>query len=103
MGATDRTIRSIFLLQRHSALRVGGCSPALRLPWACAVHTALPEGTDLSIPRAFSSRPTRSVCEALDFVLIAITRIVDPGMLASLLPAFRAQRVPAIILEGVKG
>ncbi len=97
MGATDRTIRSIFLLQGILLCALGmlaGFAVALGLYF---VHTALPEGL-ISIPQGFLVTAYPISLRALDFVLIAIT-VLSIGMLASLLPAFRAQRVPAIILE----
>lgn len=97
MGATDRTIRSIFLLQGILLCALGmlaGFAVALGLYF---VHTALPEGL-ISIPQGFLVTAYPISLRALDFVLIAIT-VLSIGLLASLLPAFRAQRVPAIILE----
>ena len=97
MGATDRTIRYIFLQEGLLLCGLGmlaGYFIALALYF---IHISLPHGL-ISIPQGFLVTAYPISLRAIDFVLIAFT-VLSIGLLASIPPAFRAQRVPAIILE----
>ena len=97
MGATDSTIRAIFLMEGLLLCGLGmaaGYAVALGLYF---IHTQLPNGL-ISIPQGFLVTAYPISIRIADFVVIALT-VLGIGFFASLPPALRAQRVPAIILE----
>ncbi|MBK7408631.1 MAG: ABC transporter permease [Saprospirales bacterium] len=97
MGASDRLIRSIFLQEGLLLCGIGMLAGFILAIGLYLVHTNLPYGL-ISIPQGFLVTAYPVSLRALDFALIALT-VLSIGLLASLPPAFRAQRVPAIILE----
>jgi lipoprotein-releasing system permease protein len=97
MGASDGLVRSIFLLEGLFLCGMGmaaGYAAALGL---YVLHTNLEYGL-ISIPQGFMITAYPVSLKALDFILIAFT-VMGIGLLASIPPALRAQRVPAIVLE----
>jgi lipoprotein-releasing system permease protein len=97
MGASDRLIRSIFLTEGLLLCGLGmlaGYALAIGLYF---IHTNLEYGL-ISIPQGFLITAYPISLRGADFILIALT-VLGIGLLASIPPALRAQRVPAIILE----
>lgn len=97
MGATDHLIRSIFLQEGLLLCGIGMIAGFIIAVGLYLLHTNLPYGL-ISIPQGFLVTAYPVSLRLIDFVLIAFT-VLSIGLLASLAPAFRAQRVPAIILE----
>jgi lipoprotein-releasing system permease protein len=97
MGATDRMIRAIFLQEGLLLCSIGMLAGFVIAVGLYLLHTNLPYGL-ISIPQGFLVTAYPISLRAFDFVIIAFT-VLSIGILASLPPAFRAQRVPAIILE----
>ena len=98
MGATDRTIRDIFLSEGFLLCLIGmfiGFALAILL---YLIHTNLEYGL-ISIPQGFLVTAYPISMRAFDFVVIATNCCRDRVMLASIPPALRAKRVPALILE----
>lgn len=97
MGASDRLIRSIFLLEGLMLCGIGMIAGYVIAISLYFIHTNLEYGL-ISIPQGFLVTAYPISLRAADFAVIALT-VLSIGLLASLPPAFRAQRVPAIILE----
>ena len=97
MGATRQMVRNIFLMEGVFLCTFGmviGFAVALIL---YTLHVNLENGL-ISIPQGFLVTAYPISIRGFDFVVIAATVIVI-GLIASILPALRAQRVPPIILE----
>jgi len=97
MGATDRTIRAIFLQEGLLLCGLGMLAGYFIAVALYLIHISLPYGL-ISIPQGFLVTAYPISLRAADFLVIALT-VLSIGSLASLPPAFRAQRVPAIIME----
>jgi lipoprotein-releasing system permease protein len=97
MGATRQMVRNIFLMEGVFLCTFGmviGFAVALGLYF---LHVNLENGL-ISIPQGFLVTAYPVSIRGIDFIVIAATVIVI-GLIASILPALRAQRVPPIILE----
>ncbi|MCB0642113.1 MAG: ABC transporter permease [Phaeodactylibacter sp.] len=97
MGANDRLVRDIFLSEGAFLCLLGmaaGMAAALLL---FVIHTNIKGGV-ISIPQGFLVTAYPISLRFLDFVVIAVT-VLAIGVLASIPPALRAKRVPALILE----
>jgi lipoprotein-releasing system permease protein len=97
MGATRQMVRNIFLMEGVFLCTFGmviGFAVALILYF---LHVNLENGL-ISIPQGFLVTAYPISIRSIDFAVIAATVIVI-GLVASILPALRAQRVPPIILE----
>lgn len=97
MGATDQLIRQIFLGEGLLLCVLGMAVGMLVAVLLYVLHVNLENGL-VSIPQGFLVTAYPISLRAWDFLVIGLT-VVAIGGLASLLPANRAARVPAIILE----
>lgn len=97
MGATDRMVRSVFLLEGLLLCGIGMIAGYVIAVGLYLIHVNLEYGL-ISIPQGFLVTAYPISLRAGDFVVIALT-VLSIGLLASLPPALRAQRVPAIIKE----
>jgi len=97
MGATDRMVRSVFLLEGLLLCGIGMIAGYVIAVGLYLIHINLEYGL-ISIPQGFLVAAYPISLRAGDFVVIALT-VLSIGLLASLPPAMRAQRVPAIIKE----
>ncbi len=95
MGATDRTVRSIFLTEGMLLTVLGmliGYAVAILLYWAQKSFGLI------TIPQGFLVSSYPIAMRWTDFVPVTITVLII-GYLASLAPALRAARVPAFLRE----
>lgn len=95
MGALDRSVRNIFLNEGLllSLIGVGsGFVLALVIYWIQKTHGIV------SIPGAFAVESYPISLRWIDFFVVGLT-VTAIGLLASVPPALRAQRVPAMIRE----
>ena len=97
MGADDRLVRDIFLSQGAFLCLLGMIAGMAVALVAYFIHTNLPGGI-ISIPQGFLVTAYPISLRLMDFVVIAMT-VLAIGLLASIPPALRAKRVPALILE----
>ena len=95
MGATDRTIHRIFLLE---GLLLSLLGMGLGLVLALALYTAQKQFGLISIPQGFLVESYPIEMRWSDFLPVTATVLVI-GLLATLLPARRAVQVPAFLRE----
>ena len=95
MGTLDKTIRSIFLNQGLLLTSMGVVFGFLLSLTVYAIQKSV---GIVSIPGDFIVEAYPISMRFLDFIVVAITVLVI-GLLASVPPAFRAKRVPALIRE----
>ncbi len=95
MGANDNTVRNIFLSEGLLL-----CIFGLLIGYLIALTLYVLQKTVgiITIPGDFIIEAYPISLRAFDFVVVAVT-VITIGMLASLPPALRAKRVPAIIRE----
>jgi lipoprotein-releasing system permease protein len=97
MGATKESIRNIFLSEGLLLCFFGMLIGYVIAIGLYLLHVNLPNGL-VSIPQGFVVTAYPISLRAMDFLVIAIT-VLSIGGIASMLPARRAMRVPAIIRE----
>lgn len=95
MGATNATVRNIFLKE---GLLLSGLGLSIGFVLAILLYLAQKQFDLIGIPGSFIVNAYPISLRWGDFVLIAIT-VLAIGLLASLPPALRAVRVPAMIRE----
>lgn len=96
MGATDALIRNIFLRVGMLLCLIGLVLGFILSIGLYSLHVNLEEGL-ISIPQGFVVRAYPASMRWFDFVVVGLT-VVGIGLLASWLPAQRAQQI-----SGVKG
>ncbi len=95
LGATDRTVRSIFLLEGLLLTLFG---MVLGVGLAVGLYVVQKQYGIITIPQGFLMESYPISMRASDF--LPVTGIViGIGLLASLAPALRAERVPAFLRE----
>jgi lipoprotein-releasing system permease protein len=95
MGATDRTVRAIFLTEGMMLTFLGmliGFAAAILLYWAQKTFGLI------SIPQGFLVNSYPIAMRWTDFAPVTLT-VLFIGFLASIAPALRAMRVPAYLRE----
>ena len=97
MGATDSLVRQIFLGEGLLICVLGMLIGMVVAVLLYVVHVNLEYGL-ISIPQGFLETAYPISLRVWDFLVIGLT-VVAIGGFASILPANRAARVPAIILE----
>ena len=95
MGTLDKTIRSIFLNQ---GLLLTSMGVVLGFILSLTIYAIQKSVGIVSIPGDFIVEAYPISMRFWDFIVVAITVLVI-GLLASVPPAFRAKRVPALIRE----
>lgn len=95
MGATDNTIRRIFLLEGFLLTLLG---MGIGIVLAIALYFAQKYGNLVTIPDGFLVESYPISMRAADFIPVTIT-VIGIGFLAALLPARRAAQVPAFLRE----
>ncbi len=95
MGATDRLVRSIFLLEGFLLTLLG---MGIGLILAIILYVVQKEWGIITIPEGFLVNSYPIAMRASDFIPITLT-VIGIGFLASLLPARRAAQVPAFLRE----
>jgi lipoprotein-releasing system permease protein len=95
MGATDKLVRNIFLNQ-GIVLSLMGVFFGFLL--ALIVFFIQKNFQIIGIPGAFAINAYPISLRGFDFVAVALT-VMGIGMLASIMPALRAQKVPTLIKE----
>jgi len=95
MGARNTTIRNIFLAE---GLLLSLLGLIIGIMLAIGLYTAQKTVGIVMVPGNFVVEAYPISMRAVDFVVVALT-VVLIGWLASLLPAMRAVRVPAIVRE----
>jgi lipoprotein-releasing system permease protein len=95
MGATDRLVRSIFLLEGFLLTLLG---MGIGLILAIILYVIQKEWGIVTIPEGFLVSSYPIAMRASDFIPITLT-VIGIGFLASLLPARRAAQVPAFLRE----
>jgi len=95
LGATDRTVRSIFLLEGLLLTMFG---MLLGIGLAVGLYFAQKQYGLISIPQGFLVESYPISLRIGDFLPV-ISIVIGIGLLASLAPALRAERVPAFLRE----
>ena len=95
MGATDRLVRSIFLLEGILLTLLG---MGIGILLAIAFYFAQKNFGLISIPQGFLVDSYPIAMRATDFIPVILT-VIGIGLLASLAPARRAAQVPAFLRE----
>ena len=95
MGASDRTIHRIFLLE---GLLLTGLGMALGLILAVVLYMLQKTFGLVTIPQGFLVQSYPISMRLNDFVPVILT-VGIIGLIASLLPASRAKHVPAYLRE----
>ncbi len=95
LGATDHTVRAIFLLEGLLLTLFG---MALGFLLALGLYFAQKQYGLISIPQGFLVESYPIAMRVRDFLPVAGT-VLGIGLLASLPPALRAERVPAFLRE----
>ncbi len=95
MGALDTTVRNIFL---NEGLLLALLGIAIGFVLAISTYLAQKIFGIVSIPGNFIVEAYPISIRIIDFIVVAIT-VAAIGVLASIPPALRAKRVPAIIRE----
>ncbi|MFZ4561154.1 MAG: FtsX-like permease family protein [Saprospiraceae bacterium] len=95
MGAPDRSVRDIFLYEGMWLCILGGV-----LGFALALLAYFLQKTFgiIGIPGAFAVQSYPISLRFADFIVVAAT-VLGIGLLASIPPALRAQRIPALVRE----
>ncbi|MCB9305301.1 MAG: ABC transporter permease [Lewinellaceae bacterium] len=95
MGATDRTVHRIFLLEGLLLTLLG---MAIGFVLAIALYAIQKTYGIITIPQGFLVESYPIAMRVGDFIPVVIT-VIGIGLLAALLPAQRAVRVPAFLRE----
>ena len=95
MGALDRSIRNIFLNEGLLLCSLGGGSGFIL---ALLIYFIQKTYGIVGIPGAFAVEAYPISLRGVDFAIVALT-VFGIGLLASIPPALRAQRIPAMIHE----
>ena len=95
LGATDRTVRTIFLLEGFLLTLFG---MLLGIVLALVLYFIQKQYGIISIPQGFLVESYPIAMRMKDFVPVSAT-VLGIGLLASLAPALRAERVPAFLRE----
>jgi lipoprotein-releasing system permease protein len=95
MGATDRTIRLIFLLE---GLLLALLGMGIGLLLAIGVYAAQKQWDLVTIPQGFLVESYPIAMRASDFPPVLVT-VLAIGLLAAVLPARRAAQVPSYLRE----
>ncbi len=95
LGATDRTVRTIFLLEGLLLTLFG---MALGIALAVGLYIVQKQYGIISIPQGFLMESYPISMRIGDFVPVT-SIVIAIGFLASLAPALRAERVPAFLRE----
>jgi len=95
MGATDRTVHRIFLLEGMLLTLLG---MGIGLVLAVGLYFAQKTWGLISIPQGFLMESYPIAMRAGDFIPVVLT-VIGIGLLAALPPAQRAVRVPAFLRE----
>ncbi len=95
LGATDRTVRSIFLLEGLLLTMFG---MLLGIALAVGLYFAQKQYGLISIPQGFLVESYPISMRIGDFLPV-VSIVIGIGLLASLAPALRAERVPAFLRE----
>jgi lipoprotein-releasing system permease protein len=95
MGAADRSVRDIFLYEGMWLCILGGI-----LGFALALFAYFLQKTFgiIGIPGTFAVQSYPISLRFTDFIVVAAT-VLGIGLLASIPPALRAQRIPALVRE----
>ena len=96
MGARDDQVRNIFLNEGLLLCMIGTVGGFVL---ALLVYAAQKTFGIIAIPGAFTVDAYPISLRAEDFLVVAAT-VFGIGIFASILPARRAQRIPAMIREG---
>lgn len=95
MGTQDRSVRNIFLYQ---GVLISALGILLGFVFALLIYYLQKHLDLISMPGDFVVGAYPASLRAWDFLVVAIT-VGCIGLLASLPPAYRAQRIPAMIKE----
>ncbi len=95
LGATDQTVRSIFLLEGLLLTLFG---MLLGMVLAIILYFVQKNYGIISIPEGFLVESYPIAMRVRDLLPVGVT-VLGIGLLASLAPAFRAERVPAFLRE----
>jgi lipoprotein-releasing system permease protein len=95
MGATDKTIRNIFLLE---GILLSVLGLVIGIVLAIGLYIAQKTVGIITVPGNFVVSAYPISMRAVDLIVVALT-VIAIGCLASLPPALRAVRVPTIIRE----
>lgn len=95
LGATDATVRWIFLLEGFLLTLLG---MAIGLVLAIGLYFVQKQWGIVTIPEGFLVESYPIAMRAVDFLPVTLT-VLGIGFLASVLPARRAVRVPAFLRE----
>ncbi|MFM8449926.1 MAG: FtsX-like permease family protein [Haliscomenobacter sp.] len=95
MGAPDRTVRNIFLYEGLLLCGLGGTAGFILALLIYGIQTTY---GIIGIPGTFAVEAYPISLRAADFIIVALT-VLSIGFLASVPPALRAQRIPALIRE----
>lgn len=95
MGAPDKAVRNIFLYEGMLLCGLGGVSGFIL---ATVIFFIQKTYGIIGIPGAFAVDAYPISLRAIDFVVVALT-VLGIGLLASIPPALRAQRVPPLMRE----